>query len=217
MKIGILGSGGVGVALGTKLAALGHEVKMGSREANNPKARDWAKAAGAKASSGTFADAAQFGELVFNCTLGQAALAALTAAGAPALKGKVLVDVSNPLDFSKGFPPSLTVCNTDSLAEQIQRAFPETKVVKALNTMPNHLMVDPAKLKGGDHDLLMCGNDGDAKAKVAELLGGFGWKREHIIDVGDLTAARGTEAWMLLWTRLYGAFKTGDFQLKIVR
>ncbi len=217
MKIGVFGSGSVGVAIGTRLAGLGHEVKMGSRDAANAKAADWVKATGARASQGTFEDAAKFGELLFNCTLGQGSLPALTAAGAAHLKGKVLIDISNPLDFSKGFPPTLTVCNTDSLAEQIQRAFPDTRVVKALNTMGNPLMVEPQKLKGGDHDLLICGNDGDAKAKVAELLGSFGWKREHVIDLGDLSAARGTEAWLLLWTRLYGAFKTADFQLKIVR
>jgi len=217
MKIGILGSGAVGAAIGGKLVTLGHEVKMGSRDAQNAKAKEWASKTGARASTGTFADAAQFGELVFNCTKGDGSLAALEAAGAANLKGKVVIDISNPLDFSKGFPPSLTVANTDSLAEQLQRKFPEARIVKALNTLANHLMIDPMRLKGGDHDLLICGNDADAKHKVTEVLGSFGWKREHVIDLGDLTSARGAEAWMLLWTRLYGAFKTADFNLKIVR
>lgn len=216
MKIGILGTGMVGNALGGKLASLGHEVKMGSREANNPKAKEWAQKAGAKASTGTFADAAQFGEILLNCTKGEVTLAALELAGAANMKGKVLIDVSNGLDFSKGFPPSLIVCNTDSIAEQVQRKFPETHVVKALNTLGNDLMIDPMKLAGGDHDLFISGNDAGAKAKVCELLGGFGWKKEHIIDMGDITAARGQEAWMLMWGRLYGALKT-SFNVKIVR
>src|SRR3954470_2205060 len=135
MKLGVFGTGMVGSTIATKLAQLGHEVKMGSRAAGNAKAVEWAKAAGGKASQGTFADAAAFGEVLFNCTSGGASLAALQAAGATNLAGKVLVDVSNPLDFSKGMPPTLSVCNTDSLGEQIQRAFPDAKVVKALNTV----------------------------------------------------------------------------------
>ncbi len=216
MKIGILGTGMVGAALGGKLASLGHEVKMGSRDPNNTKAREWAQKAGGKASTGTFADAAQFGELVFNCTTGEVTLSALEQTGAANLKGKVLVDVSNPLDFSKGFPPSLTVCNTDSLGEQIQRKYPDTKVVKALNTLGNDLMINPNKVGGGDHDLLICGNDAGAKGKVTEVLQSFGWKREHVIDLGDISGARAQEAWLLVWARLYGTLKT-SFNLKIVR
>jgi 8-hydroxy-5-deazaflavin:NADPH oxidoreductase len=215
MKIGILGSGIVGSTLGGKFAEVGNEVKMGSRTASNEKAAAWVKNTGSRASQGTFADAAAFGEIVFNCTSGMGALAALQAAGAKNLAGKVLVDVANPLDFSKGMPPSLTVCNTDSLGEQIQRAFPDTKVVKALNTMSATVMVNPG-LVPGEHDLFMCGNDAGAKARVAELLRQWlGWK--SVLDVGDITAARGMEATLLLWVRLYGTFQTPNFNWKVAR
>ena len=161
MKIGILGTGMVGNALGGKLASLGHEVKMGSREAGNEKAREWAERAGPKASEGSFADAAAFGVLVFNCTAGEHSLAALEQAGTANLAGKVLVDVANVLDFSGGRPPAVGVGTKDSLGEQIQRAFPDAKVVKALNTMNCDVMVDPTKVPG-DHDVFICGEDEDA-------------------------------------------------------
>jgi 8-hydroxy-5-deazaflavin:NADPH oxidoreductase len=215
MKIGVFGTGIVGNAIATKLATLGHEVKMGSRTAGNAKAVAWVKASGAKASQGTFGEAAAFGELLFNCTSGVGSLAALELAGKENIGGKVLVDVSNPLDFSKGMPPSLTVCNTDSLAEQIQRAFPEAKVVKALNTMTANLMVEPSLIKG-DHDVFVCGNDAGAKAQVTELLkGGFGWK--HVVDLGDLTAARGQEMFVIFWVRLYSAGGSPMFNVHVVR
>jgi predicted dinucleotide-binding enzyme len=131
------------------------------------------------------------------------------------LRGKTLVDVANPLDFSRGMPPTLTVCNTDSLGEQIQRAYPATKVVKALNTVNSDVMVDPALVEG-DHMLLTCGNDAGAKAEVSDLLArAFGWKPENIIDLGDITAARGTEAFLLLWVRLMGTLGTAHFNLRI--
>src|ERR1700689_1857148 len=186
MRIGILGTGDVGGRLGTKLVSLGNDVRMGSRTAPNAKAAGWAKANGPRASAGTFADASKFGEVVFNCTAGSASLEALKLAGADNLNGKVLVDVANALDFSKGMPPTLTVCNTDSLGEQIQRAFPDAKVVKALNTMSNEVMVNPG-LVPGEHDTFVCGNDPQAKAKVVEILRAFGWKSP--IDLGDMTAA----------------------------
>lgn len=214
MKIGVFGTGAVGQALGGKLVQLGHEVKMGSRAAGNAKASAWAQAAGAGASEGSFADAAAFGELLLNCTAGTGSLAALQAAGAANLAGKILIDAANPLDFSKGMPPTLTVTNTDSLGEQLQRAFPETKVVKALNTVTNAVMINPGAL-AGEHDLLICGNDAAAKARVTELLmGWFGWK--IVVDVGDITAARGTEAFLLLWVRLYGLLKTPLFNIHLV-
>jgi len=214
VKIGILGTGMVGVALGSKLVQVGHEVKMGSRTPNNEKAVTWAKENGAHASYGTFADAAAFGEVVFNCTAGNASLAAVTAAGAANLKGKVLVDVANPLDFSKGMPPTLTVCNTDSLAEQIQRAFPSVNVVKALNTMNCVVMVNPS-LVPGDHDVFLCGNDRQAKEKVTEIVKSFGWR--SIIDLGDITAARGMEMLLPIWLRLMGHYQSPNFNFKIVR
>jgi 8-hydroxy-5-deazaflavin:NADPH oxidoreductase len=216
MKIGILGTGVVGQTLGTKLVSLGHSVRMGSRTPTNADAAAWAKAAGASASHGTFAEAAHFGEMVFNCTLGQASLEALRTVKATDLDGKVLVDSSNALDFSKGMPPSVTVSNTDSLGEQIQRAFPSTHVVKALNTVSAPIMVDPGQLDHGQHSLMICGNDAGAKKKVRELLEkGFGWK--DVLDLGDITMARGMEAYLMLWTRLFMAIQKPQFNIRIVR
>jgi hypothetical protein len=213
MRIGVLGTGTVGATIGTKLVQLGHDVRMGARDATNARAAAWAAPLGARASHGTFADAAAFGELLFNCTAGTGSLAALESAGRDALGAKVLVDVANPLDFSKGFPPSLAVCNTDSLGEQIQRAFPELRVVKALNTMNALVMVDPSRVPG-DHDAFLCGNDADARAQVTAILRDwFGWR--HVHDLGDITAARGTEMVLPIWLRLYGALKTGDFNFHV--
>jgi hypothetical protein len=216
MKHAVLGTGMVGTTIATKLVEKGHDVRMGSREARSEKAAAWVKKAGAHASQGTFADAAAFGEVVWNCTKGEGSLAALKAAGAANLQGKLLLDVSNPLDFSKGMPPTLFISNTDSLGEQIQRAFPGAKVVKTLNTLTCALMVDPGKLAGGDHDVFVCGNDAGAKERATAILkGDFGWKR--VIDLGDVGQSRGTEGWLALWIRLYGVLGTGDFNLKIVR
>lgn len=215
MKIGVLGTGMVGKAISTKLVQLGHSVKMGSRTADNEKAAEWIKASGPNASQGTFADAAAFGELVFNCTSGMASLEVLILAGANNLSGKVLIDISNPLDFSKGMPPTLSVCNADSLGEQIQRAFPAVKVVKTLNTMNCNIMVNPS-LVPGSHDVFVCGNDADAKSKVTEILKNwFGWK--SVIDLGDITSARGVEMMLPIWIRLMGALQTANFNFKIVR
>ena len=214
MRVGVLGTGDVGRRLGSKLVALGHDVMMGSRTSRNAKALEWAKASGARASVGTFADAAKFGQVVFNCTAGAISLEALKQAGAKNLGGKVLVDVANPLDFSKGMPPTLTVCNTDSLGEQIQRAFPDAKVVKALNTMGNEVMVNPG-LVPGEHDTFVCGNDPQAKAKVVEILRAFGWKSP--IDLGDITAARGLEMLLPVWVRLMATLHTRNFNFKIAR
>jgi 8-hydroxy-5-deazaflavin:NADPH oxidoreductase len=216
MKIAVLGTGMVGHAIATRLIGLGHDVRMAGRDAVNEKAAAWVRASGARASYGAYADAAAFGELAFNCTSGAASLTALAAAGAANLRGKILIDVSNPLDFSKGMPPSLFVCNSDSLGEQIQRALPDTKVVKTLNTVSNPIMVDPAKLGDGDHHIFMSGNDAGAKSRVNEILRGwFGWK--HVIDLGDITTARGTEAYVALWVRVWGATGTADFNVKVVR
>ncbi len=217
MNIGVLGTGMVGDAIGTKLIQLGHSVKMGSRAEGNEKAAAWVKKNGAHASAGTFAEAAQFGEIIFNCTAGIGSLDALRAAGSKNLSEKILIDVSNPLDFSKGMSPLLTVSNTDSLGEQIQRALPDVNVVKAFNTLSNPLMVNPALVNNGDHTLPICGNDAAAKAKVVSLLQTFGWKTENILDLGDITAARGMEAWLLIWIRMYGTFQSPMFQMKIVK
>lgn len=215
MNIGVLGTGMVGSAIATKLVQLGYSVKMGSRTATNPKASDWAKANGANASHGTFADAAASGEIVFNCTAGMASLEALDLAGSNNLRGKLLIDIANPLDFSKGMPPTLSECNTDSLGEQIQRTFPETKVVKTLNTVNCDVMVKPS-LVPGDHDLFICGNDSAAKAKVTEILKAwFGWK--SVIDLGDITGARAMEMYLPIWLRLMMKFQTSKFNVKIVK
>ena len=215
-KIAVLGTGMVGQTIASKLVALGHDVKMGSRDAKNEKAAEWAKKAGAKASHGTFADAAAFGEMLFNCTSGHGAVDAMRAAGAQNLDGKLVIDISNPLDFSKGMPPFLFTGSTDSLGEQIQREFPKALVVKTLNTVNCEIMVNPAKVAGGDHFVFMSGNDAGAKGRAAEILKGwFGWK--NVLDLGDITTARGTEGYLPLWVRIYGALGTGDFNIKIVR
>lgn len=215
MKIAVLGTGVVGQTIGARLVQLGHDVCMGARNSDNEKAREFAKAHQGKAQSGTFEDAARFGELAFNCTTGAGSIAAMTQAGPENLAGKVLIDVSNPLDFSKGFPPSMLTPSTDSLAEQIQRTLPKTHVVKSLNTMNCKLMVEPQKLASGNHDVFMAGNDSAAKAKVKELLQSFGWK--HIHDFGDLTGARGLEMYVTFWVRLYGTLQVPDFNIKVVR
>ena len=215
MKIGILGTGVVGQTIGAKLVSLGHDVKMGARAAANEKAEKWVKENGARATHGTFADAAAFGEIVFNCTSGMASLDALRQAGARNLEGKVLIDVANPLDFSKGMPPTLSVCNTDSLGEQIQRAFPGARVVKTLNTMNTNVMVNPG-LVPGDSDVFVSGNDAAAKAQVTEILKSwFGWR--SVIDLGDITTARGTEMLLPIWLRLWGTFKTPNINFHIAR
>jgi predicted dinucleotide-binding enzyme len=227
MNIGVLGTGVVGRALSGKLAALGHDVMVGTRDVartlattepgryGNPPFSEWQEGHPA-VKLGTFAEAAAFGELLVNATNGAASLPDLEAAGAANLRGKTLIDISNPLDFSRGMPPSLFVCNTDSLAEQIQRAFPELKVVKTLNTVNALVMVDPRQVAGGDHDMLMCGNDPGAKAQVADLLKNeFGWK--SVIDLGDLSAARGMEMYLPLWIQLMGTLNTPLFNLKFVK
>jgi len=216
MKIGVFGTGMVGETIGSKLVALGHEVKMGSRTATNDKALAWVKKAGAKASTGTFADAAAFGEMVFVCVAGGGALDAVRA-GAKGLDGKVVVDVTNPLDFSKGMPPTLFVATSDSLGEQIQRELPKSHVVKSLNTINCNVMVEPSRVPG-DHDVFVSGNDAGAKTKVRQVLTEwFGWKKENVIDLGDITTARGTECYLMLWLRLWGALGTPDLNVHVVR
>jgi 8-hydroxy-5-deazaflavin:NADPH oxidoreductase len=187
VRIGILGTGVVGQTLAAKLRELGHDVVIGSRTEGEDKR--------------PFAEAAAHGELLINATGGGNSLAALEAAGAENLSGKVLIDVSNPLDFSKGMPPTLSVCNDDSVGEQIQRAYPDAKVVKALNTVTANLMVEPS-LVPGEHSLPIAGNDESAKAQVADLLVSFGWPRDAIVDLGDIGGARANEMYLPLWLRL---------------
>ena len=213
MDIGIIGSGIVGTTLGTALVGKGHAVLMGTRDEG--KLREWAEKTGGRGRGGSFADAAAHGEIVINAASGRGSLEALQMAGADRLRDKILIDISNPLDFSKGFPPSLFVSNTESLGERIQAAFPAAKVVKTLNTVSAVVMVDPGKVGGGEHDLFVCGNDATAKSRVTGLLKSwFGWK--HVIDLGDITTARGTEMYLPLWVRLYGKLNMPAFNIHIV-
>jgi predicted dinucleotide-binding enzyme len=205
----------VGRSIGSKLVQVGHEVKMGSRTADNAHATAWAAEAGDRASHGTFADTAAFGEVLFNCTGGMVSLAALEAAGEENIGDKVIVDVSNALDFSHGMPPTLAVANTDSVAEQIQRRFPSARVVKSLNTMNCAVMVNPAAVPGY-HNVFVSGDDVGAKATVSELLGQFGWPADSILDLGDIKSARGAEALVLFWVFLRGALGGTQFNLGVV-
>jgi predicted dinucleotide-binding enzyme len=214
MKIGVLGTGSVGQTIASKLVELGHDVMLGSRTANNEKALAWATKSGT-GSTGTFEQAAAFSDIIFNCTLGAATLEVLHMAKESNLSGKILVDISNPLDFSRGMPPTLLVSNDDSLGERIQKAFPKTKVVKTLNTMWGGLMVNPRMLPE-THVNFVSGNDAAAKSTVKRLLKTFGWRDEELVDLGDIAAARGTEGWLLLWLRIYGTRQDGAFNLKLV-
>src|SRR5512145_839198 len=213
MQIGVLGSGVTGQTIGTKLIQLGHEVLLGSRDEANPSAVVWAKDQGQHALYGTYMNAATFGEIIFNCTMGSASLAALNQAGVENLSGKVLIDTANPIDRTTD-RWTLTVSNTDSLGEQIQRAFPETKVVKTLNAVNANVMVDPAKLLERTH-VFVSGNDIEAKAVVVRILRDwFGWK--EIIDLGGIETARGVEMYVFLWHNLRNAISSQRFNIKIV-
>jgi predicted dinucleotide-binding enzyme len=212
MKMGVLGSGMVAQGLSARLAELGHDVVIGTHDAD--KLRGW-QSSNPKVLIGSFAEAAAFGDMVFNATDGAGSLNALLQAGEANLADKVLIDVSNPLDFSNGFPPALTVVGSDSLGEQIQRAFPSTKVVKTLNTVAARVMTHPLEVANGDHHAFISANDAEAKAQVTALLQSFGWV--HIFDLGDLSTARGTEAYMLLWVRLYGSLNTGMINIKVMK
>jgi predicted dinucleotide-binding enzyme len=214
MEIGILGTGMVGRTIGSKLVQIGHQVMLGSRDAANPKAIAWAnKVSSPHALYGTFKNAAEFGEIIFNCTLGSASLDVLLQIGAKNLKDKLLIDVSNPIDYSsEGL--TLTVCNTDSLGEQIQRAFPETRVVKTLNTMNCNMMIEPDKVPGRTN-VFVSGNDPKAKEAVAEILRDwFGWK--SIIDLGDITTSRGVEMYLVLWSSIRHAVTADRFNIKVM-
>ncbi|MGV9805797.1 NADPH-dependent F420 reductase [Micromonospora chersina] len=226
MKIAVLGTGMVGQALAGRLAELGHEVTVGTRDVaatlarttpdgmGNPPYAAWA-AEHPQVRLASFPKAAAGAELLVNATSGDVSIAALQAAGADNLAGKILVDIANPLDFSKGFPPTLFVKDTDSLGEQIQAAFPQLRVVKTLNTLTAALMVNPSALADGDHSIFVSGNDAEAKKAVTGLLESFG--HTDVIDLGDITTARGTEMLLPVWLRLMGALDTPMFNFKIVR
>ncbi len=213
MKIGILGTGIVGETLGTRLIELGHEVKLGSRTASNEKARSWVNTQGSKASQGTFEDAANYGEIIFLCTKGDATLEVLKMAKLQHFTNKIVIDVTNPLDFSKGMPPSLFISNTNSLGEEIQKLLKDSHVVKALNTISADVMIRPEKT--GDITLLLCGNNQEAKNKVKELLQTFGWK--DFLDLGDISGARATEMYLPLWLRTWMKLGHANFGFKLVK
>jgi predicted dinucleotide-binding enzyme len=226
VRFGILGTGVVGRTIASRLAGLGHEVMVGTRNPANTMSRTEPDTYGNPPFSawqeehpevqlGTFGEASAHGEMVLNATAGAVSLEALELAGETNLNGKILIDIANPLDFSKGMTPTLLVCNTDSLGEQIQRRFPEAKVVKTLHTMNAYLMVDPAQLAATDHTVFVSGDDAEAKAMVTELLRSFGWT--DIIDLGDITTARGSEMLLPIWLRLFGALQKPIFNFKIVR
>jgi predicted dinucleotide-binding enzyme len=223
MRVGVLGTGMVGQALGGKMEELGHDVVVGTRDVQarlarsepgrggNPPFAAWLKDhPGVRAA--TFAEAAGHGEVVVNATAGHGSLQAIELAGAATLADKILMDVSNPLDASGG----LFVCNTDSLGEQIQRAVPQARVVKTLNTVNASVMVDPSRVGDADHHVFVSGNDQDAKDEVTSILTGWlGWK--HVLDLGDITSARGAEMYVALWLRLYRATGDAMVNVKVVR
>jgi predicted dinucleotide-binding enzyme len=223
MKVGIIGSGVVAQTLGTKLLELGHDVALGTRD---PKKLDdkkhfaaslgeWLQQTGNKGKVLSFADAASHGELLINATSGEVSIAALRVAGADKVGAKTLIDTANILDFSKGRPPRALASQDNCLAEEIQLAFPNLKVVKCFNTITAPLMTNPKALGGGDHTIFVSGNDAAAKAQVAELLRSFGWT--DILDLGDVSTARGPEMYMALWLRLWGATGSGMVNVKVVR
>lgn len=215
MQIGILGSGVTAQTIGSKLVQLGHEVMLGSRDEANTRLVAWAKEEGGQhALYGTFRDAAKFGEIVFNCTKGSASIDALIAAGAENLKGKILIDTANPYDISSDDIWSLTICNDDSLGEEIQRLLPETKVIKTLSTVNANVMVDPGKLQEKT-TVFVSGNDIEAKAAVVRILKEwFGWK--DVIDLGDIITARSVEMYVLLWHSLRTVLPSQRFNIKVV-
>jgi 8-hydroxy-5-deazaflavin:NADPH oxidoreductase len=226
MKIAVMGTGLVAQTITEKLTQLGHQIMMGSRDPEAVLARtdpdrygraplrEWLKHH-ITVSVGTIREAAEHAAVIINAMNGRGTLDALDLAGEENIAGKILLDIANPLDFSNGLPPTLTVCNTDSLGEQIQRKFKEAKVVKSLNTMNTALMVNP-HLIDEDHHVFISGNDEIAKLKIRELLHSIGWKDRNIIDLGDITTARGTEQVLPIWVRLMTTLKTPMFNFKIV-
>lgn len=211
MQVAVLGTGSVGRTIAPRLVELGHAVRLGTRDPAATQARDgWTDLPGVPLV--TFAEAAAGADLVVHAGSGAAALDLLGQAGD--LAGTVLLDVSNPLDFSAGFPPTLAVKDTDSLAEQLQRALPDTRVVKSLNTLTAELMVHPDRLPEPT-TVFVSGDDADAKQLVTDLLTELGHR--DVIDLGGIETARGTEMWLPLWLRLMGALGTAEFNLKVVR
>jgi predicted dinucleotide-binding enzyme len=203
MRVGVLGTGDVGKALGKAFVALGHEVTMGAREATNEKALAWAKETGSKAA--TFKDAVASADLVVLATLGAANPSVIESAGADAFAGKIVIDATNPLDFSGGMPPKLTLAGNDSGGEQVQRLLPKAQVVKAFNTVGNAFMFKP-EFPGGPPDMFIAGNGDGAKKKIGELLVDFGW---NVVDCGGIESSRYLEGMCLVW--VIAGFKSGNW------
>lgn len=228
-KIAIMGTGIVAQTLASKFITLGYDVISGTRNVagklaekakdryGNPPFSEW-HAANKSARLGTFNEAALFGEIILNATNGAASIDALKLAGRKNLNDKILIDISNPLDFSNGMPPSLLngLSNKNSLGEEIQKTFPEAKVVKTLNTVWYGLMVNPSMINGGDHNIFISGNDSGAKETVKEILKSFGWSEANILDLGDIKSSRGAEMYLPFWVNVMGAMKHGAFNIKIV-
>lgn len=226
MNIAVLGTGTVGQTLAAALADLDHAVTIGTRDPAATLARTEPDRLGAPPMAQwlpehpgvallAFDQVAADAELVVNATSGRVSLGALAAVGQH-LDGKVLLDAANPLDFSAGYPPTLTVANTDSLAEQVQRAHPAARVVKSLNTINAALMVEPTRVPG-EHQLFVAGEDDDAKATVAALLGELGWPADRVLDLGGLRAARSMEMYLPFWLSLAGALGTTDVNIQVRR
>lgn len=230
MKIAVFGTGNVGQTLASKLSSLGYEVMIGTRNVNesmerkspdmygNPGFGIWITE-NKKIKLGTFGEAASSGEMIINATSGGSSLKALRSAKKEDLAGKIIIDIANPLDFSRGMPPCLIpdLSNTNSLGEELQKEFPEAKVVKTLNTMWCGLMVNPGMIGNGNHINYLCGNDVEAKDKVKILLRKIGWKEDFLLDLGDITNSRGTEAMLPIWLRVWAITKTGAFNFNIVK
>lgn len=220
MNIGILGTGVVGETLATALTKKGFNVRMGSRTADNKKAAAWVKGANDHATQGDFNDAAAFGDIIFFCLNGEHALDVLQLISADSVEDKIFIDLTNPLDFSKGAPPRILdgMGNHTSLGERIQEALPGAFVVKTLNTVNSNLMVDARLVNKGDHHLFICGNNTDAKNKTAHfLVDHFHWKADNIIDLGGIEKARVTEAIVPFWVTMLQTLGTPMFNFKIVR
>jgi 8-hydroxy-5-deazaflavin:NADPH oxidoreductase len=229
-KIAILGTGSVGQTYASKFISLGYEVMMGTRDVarklasnekdsyGNPSFQEW-YSDNKKVKMGTFREAVAFGDIILNATRGVNSISILRQTDINDLKGKILMDIANPLDYTNGMPPAIQpeLNNTNSLGEEIQNEFPDVKVVKALNTMWAGLMVNPTMLNGGDHNAFICGNDTAAKMEVIQILKSFGWSEKNILDLGDITSARGTEMYLPLWLRIFRATNSGAFNIKIVK
>jgi 8-hydroxy-5-deazaflavin:NADPH oxidoreductase len=213
MRIAVIGTGHAGRTLAQGFQRTGHDVVVGTRDPDATRSREeWR---GLDVPLAALGVAAADADLVVNATNGQASLAALGEVGTDHLAGKVILDVANPLDFSQGFPPTLSVKDTDSLAEQIQRAFPDARVVKSLNTVTAAVMVDPSAVGDGDTTVFVAGDDEGARQQVTELLRELGWL--DIVELDGLQNARGLEMWLPLWVRLMGALGTAEFNIKLVR